>query len=77
MSFQAYLDNIQAKTGKSPADFRAMAAERGFTEGGTLKKGVKAGQVLEWLKTDFDLGRGHGMAIVMLLKGEKPAAGAE
>ena len=25
MSFQAYLDNIQAKTGKSPADFRRLA----------------------------------------------------
>jgi hypothetical protein len=30
MSFQAYLDNIQAKTGKSPADFKAMAAEKVF-----------------------------------------------
>jgi hypothetical protein len=28
MSFQAYLDNIQAKTGKSVAEFQAMAAER-------------------------------------------------
>ena len=71
MSFQAYLDNIQEKTGKTAADFKAMAAERGFTEGGTLKKGVKAGAILEWLKNDFDLGRGHGMAIVTLLKGEK------
>jgi hypothetical protein len=70
MSFQAYLDNIQAKTGKSVAEFQAMAAERGFTEGGTLKKGVKAGAILDWLKTEFDLGRGHGMAIVSVLKGE-------
>jgi hypothetical protein len=70
MSFQAYLDNIQAKTGKSVAEFKAMAAERGFTEGGTLKKGVKAGAILDWLKNDFDLGRGHGMAIVSVLKGE-------
>ena len=50
MSFQAYIDNIREKTGKSPEDFARLAAERGFTEGGTLKKGVKAGQVLEWLK---------------------------
>jgi hypothetical protein len=71
MSFQAYLDNIQAKTGKSVAEFKAMAAERGFTEGGALKKGVKAGAILDWLKTDFDLGRGHGMAIVTVLKGEE------
>ena len=25
MSFQAYLDNIQAKTGKGPDDFRRLA----------------------------------------------------
>lgn len=71
MSFQAYLDNIQAKTGRSPDEFRALAAEKGFTDGGALRKGVKAGEVLAWLSTDFDLGRGHGMAIVALLKGAK------
>jgi len=31
MSFQAYLDNIQIKTGKGPDDFKAMAEEKGFT----------------------------------------------
>lgn len=71
MSFQAYLDNIQTKTGKSPADFKAMAAEKGFTEAGALRKGVKAGEVLAWLERDFGLGRGHGMAIVALLKGDR------
>jgi len=71
MSFQAYLDNIQAKTGKAPEDFRALAAEKGFTEGGVLKKGLKAGEVLAWLDKDYGLGRGHGMAIVALLKGMK------
>lgn len=71
MSFQAYLDNIQAKTGKTPADLRALAAEKGYTEAGMLKKTVKAGEVLTWLEEDFGLGRGHGMAIVALLKGAK------
>ncbi len=36
-----------------------------------LRKGVKAGEVLAWLAQDFGLGRGHGMAIVALLKGAK------
>ena len=71
MSFQAYLDNIQTKTGKSPAELRALAAEKGFTEDGVLKKSVKAAEVLAWLEKDFGLGRGHGMAIVALLKGMK------
>lgn len=30
MSFQAYLDNIQAKTGKSPDDLINLATEKGF-----------------------------------------------
>lgn len=71
MSFQAYLDNIQTKTGRSPAELRALAAEKGFTEDGVLKKTVKAGEVLAWLAQDFGLGHGHGMAIVALLKGMK------
>ena len=71
MSFQAYLDNIQAKTGQSPADFRKLATEKGFAVGGKLKPGVKAGAVVAWLKADFGLGHGHAMAIVALLKGKK------
>lgn len=72
MSFQAYLDNIQAKTGKSPADFRKMAAEKGFAGPDGIAKGVKATQITNWLKADFGLGHGHGhaMAIVALLKGK-------
>ena len=32
MTFQAYLDNIKAKTGKTPEDFRKEAAKKGLTE---------------------------------------------
>jgi hypothetical protein len=71
MSFQAYLDNIQAKTGKTPGDFKKMAEEKGFTENGALKTGVKAGEIVDWLKEEFALGHGHAMAIVALLKGHK------
>lgn len=40
MSFQAYLDNIQAKTGKTPAEFKAMARDKGFaTEAGIAAGG--------------------------------------
>ena len=71
MSFQGYLTNIEAKTGKSPADFRRHAAERGFADENGLRAGVKAGAIVDWLKADFDLGHGHAMAIVALLKGSK------
>ncbi|MGZ6545196.1 MAG: DUF4287 domain-containing protein [Actinomycetota bacterium] len=63
MTFQAYIDNIEAKTGKTPDDFRKLAEEKGL-----LKSDVKAGQIVEWLNEDFDLGRGHAMAIYALLK---------
>ncbi len=63
MSFQAYLDNIEQKTGKTPEEFTAMAKQKGFDDPKT-----KAGVILDWLKKDFDLGRGHGMAIVHIIK---------
>ena len=74
MSYQAYLTNIQAKTGQSPADFRALAEKKGFTEKGRLAAGVKAGAIVRWLKEDFQLGHGHAMAIYALLKGTKSEA---
>lgn len=70
MSFQAYLDNIQAKTGKSPEDFKVLAAEKGFLKDGQLLKTVKATQITNWLKEDFDLGHGHAMAIFATFKGK-------
>ncbi len=76
MSFQAYLTNIQAKTGKSAADFRALAAKKGFTRNGQLVAGVKAGAIVQWLKEDFELGHGHAMAIVAVLKRPKREDGA-
>jgi hypothetical protein len=71
MSFQAYIDNIKSKTGKGPADFREIAEQRGFTQNGEIKPAVKAGDIVKWLKEDFDLGHGHAMAIYALLKGIK------
>ena len=71
MSFQAYLNNIKTKTGKSAADLRQLAEQKGFTQNGELKTGVKAGDIIKWLKADFDLGHGHAMAIYALLKGVK------
>jgi hypothetical protein len=56
MSFQAYIDNIKTKTGKSPDDFIKLAGEKGILEKGLLKPTVKAGQIVEWLKNDFQLG---------------------
>ena len=67
MSFQAYIDNIKAKTGKTPEDFKVLAEKKGL-----LREGVKTGQIVAWLKEDFGLGRGHAMAIVLTLKSASP-----
>jgi hypothetical protein len=63
MTLKAYLDNIKAKTGKTPEDFRVLAEKKGL-----LQKDVKTGQIVTWLKDDFGLGHGHAMAIVLTLK---------
>ncbi|HEY1123727.1 MAG TPA: DUF4287 domain-containing protein [Haloferula sp.] len=71
MSFQAYLRNIETNTGKSPADFRKLAEQKGFTNDGKLAANVKAGDIVKWLKEDYQMGHGHSMAIYALLKGAK------
>jgi predicted transport protein len=63
MTMKAYLDNIQAQTGKTPQDFRVLAEKKGL-----LNQGVKTGQIVSWLKEDFGLGQGHAMAIVLTLQ---------
>jgi hypothetical protein len=70
MTFQAYLDNIQAKTGNSPADWKRLAEAKGFATKGKMRPGVKAMQIVDWLKAEHGLGHGHAMAIVALLKGK-------
>ena len=71
MSFQAYIDNIFAKTGKTPDDFKKLAQEKGFIVNGVIPKEIKATQITDWLKADFGLGHGHAMAIYALFKGIK------
>ena len=58
MSFQAYLDNIKAKTGKTPKQLKELAVEAGV-----LTSETRASELVAWLKTEFDLGHGHSMAI--------------
>jgi hypothetical protein len=71
MSFQAYLTNIEAKTGKSPEDLVKLAEGKGFFQLGELVKTVKATDVTKWLQSEFDLGHGHCMAIWAYFKGKR------
>ena len=63
IELQTYYDNIKKKTGKTPADFKKLAISKGYFEKGILKPTVKAGEVIAWLKKDFNLGHGHSLAI--------------
>lgn len=66
MSFQAYLDNIEDKTGLTPRRLINQASEKGFGPG------TKAGEIIAWLAADYGLGRGHAMALVhVITKGPK------
>ena len=62
MSYQAYLDAIENKTSKTPQQLLDEAATHGFTAT------TKAGVVCDWLKDEYDLGRGHAMALYGVLK---------
>ena len=57
-AFQSYLDNIKAKTGKTPEDFRKLAKQKGL---------VKAREIVAWLKEEYGLGYGHAGAIYYLI----------
>ncbi len=59
MTYTAYIDSIKAKTGKDPEYFQAKAKEKDLT---------KYGELLEWLKADFGLGRGHDNAIILSIQ---------
>lgn len=61
MSFQAYLDNIEQKTGLTPRQFIELSREKGFDES------TKATPIVQWLADDYGLGRGHAMALVHVI----------
>lgn len=63
MSFQAYLDTIEKKTGLTPRQLLEIAREKGLGQ-----ESVKAAEILAWLKEDYQLGRGHGMALVHVIQ---------
>jgi Domain of unknown function (DUF4287) len=59
MSFQAYLDNVEEKTGKTPNDFISEAKKKNLTE---FK------DIIAWLKKDYGLGLGHARAIAYVIR---------
>ena len=69
MSFQAYLDAAETKTGLTPRQLLEIANSKGFDAS------TKATPIIEWLAADYGLGRGHAMAMVhVITKGDRISA---
>ena len=69
MSFQAYLDAVETKTGLTPRQLLEIANAKGFDAS------TKATPIIEWLAADYGLGRGHAMAMVhVITKGDRISA---
>lgn len=58
MTFEAYLTNIRAKTGKDPKDFFDEAVQAGV-----LRPDTRTMEFVGWLKASSGLGHGHAMAV--------------
>jgi hypothetical protein len=65
VTFQAYIDNIRAKTGKTPEQLKATAAKAGV-----YRRDMKATEPVNFLKKEFGLGHGHAMAMWAVFKQE-------
>lgn len=63
MSFQAYLDNIKAMTGKTPKQLKAAAEEAEV-----YSPDMTATELVAWLKDEYGLGHGHSMAVWAVFK---------
>lgn len=60
------MNNIQAKTGKTPEDFWKLANKKGFVKRGKIV--VKHADLLAWLKSDIGLGHVHANFIILYLR---------
>lgn len=58
MSFQAYIDNVQRKTGKTPEQLKEE-----MEAAGVFSYDMKASDMVNYLKEKYDLGHGHSMGI--------------
>ena len=63
MTFEAYMNNIKAKTGKDPKDFYDEAVREG-----ALGPSTKPMEYVGWLKARSGLGHGHAMAVLESFK---------
>lgn len=59
------LAKVESITGKTPEEFKLLAAQKGFVEG------HKPGEVVQWLKQEHGVGHGYAMALAHFIVGKK------
>jgi hypothetical protein len=62
VTFQAYLDAVEKKTGRTPQQLVDEAHAKGYGAD------TKSGEIVAWLADDYGLGRGHAMSVVHVVK---------
>ncbi len=61
---ETYLEIVKTKTGKTPDDFRILVQEKGLT---------KPGEIIEWLKEEFEIVPSHAKAVAnAILHSDQP-----
>lgn len=63
MPLQAYLEDIEAKTGKTPEEFIQLAHEKGFDTAA-----VDVEDIAVWLHEEYQLSHAHATALVQIIK---------
>nr|WP_315401151.1 DUF4287 domain-containing protein [uncultured Sphingobacterium sp.] len=48
-----------------------LATQKGFIENNKIKAEIKANQIINWLKEDYQLGHGHAQAVYAYIKGKR------
>lgn len=65
MSFQSYITNIEQKTGKSLDEIILQIQHSNI-----LTESKKPMEIINYIKSEFDLGLGHARAIYAVLKSQ-------
>jgi hypothetical protein len=66
MSFKAYSQNVEAKSGKSLKEYYALAEKKGFIIDGKIV--VVHAQMLKWLKSDMALSHVYANFVISYFK---------
>jgi hypothetical protein len=66
MTFKAYMNNVDTKSGKTREDLWEMANKLGFIKEGKIV--ATHAQLLKWLKLDVGLGHVHANFVISYLR---------